>query len=422
MNSTTIDPYEIPPKVDLHKVPSFLFNKDPDGYKRLSEWLYGFYFHQIMAGKEEMLDQIYVKERATAEAMRMALEQTNYLVSMTEGAFAYQVHMAERYKWYSYWEAENVVDMLSQILDHEDQRTKIYDLKNWISLIPTLEKMGVTQDELFGVPLYFEKARNSLPAIKQILGQEGKDRAEEQLHSILKDIADPKISVEKIRDTNFQRMIKLSPRRDVPLANAKVFMIGETDLILIEAVRFQTTAIEYKLKGIVEGFDIRDAASVLSEMNQMVFNSKERRWIQFEKFDTGEYQIVNAEQGKGLQVPSPGYLSKLIMDEVAHSFSLISQMLARGIYPSIPVYEFLSNVRQEDVPALIKRNFRTEANLSEIDRSFQAFYKSSLSEELRQLFPVQELSIMVSWNSSDRMLGIFLNITQKNPEASGFVD
>ncbi|MHA2201807.1 MAG: hypothetical protein ACXABN_18205, partial [Candidatus Thorarchaeota archaeon] len=145
----------------------------------------------------------YYKRRALDHAKFFAIQRLPELKSLTDASFIYLIDEAKRTGWFhsDHIGYDSLDELLTSIVDSDSVSEG--ELSDWKfmanQLMPAAKQFGISPDELLAATCQVKKLRGAVPTCRQILyelemGDKEVDEAEEEIKSVVKWVADPKIT------------------------------------------------------------------------------------------------------------------------------------------------------------------------------------------------------------------------------------
>jgi len=375
------------------------------------------YFHE----QQGRLPKEITLAEIDAKAHLDAVLQTGSLADAFNDATIIQLHNAETEGWMANigeGDLKSVRDLIEVSLHKQIEKDPTggirYEYQKLLSVINVIEGMmlnaatengGLDNDvrkkitesitNMVANPHTVSKMRESAKIVEEIL-QSDADK-EDKLNAsaeVFRDVADAEITFTEFRHKNKIRMRSIG--KVVPdLIPATVYLLTGKELIVIESKGEATTrAVESALRGLTDEFDVRDPASLISQLNAMLFTKGK-----FETFLIDENELV--PNHKGVKLPKQDWFATLAIREASIAKPYVLQM---GIATHIPVYTLYKELSPFNQMQKLSEMFGcedTEENAKNIAQAITDHYQ--MPRGIMEIFPGYEcwLAVMAFPRSID---------------------
>lgn len=197
-----------------------------------------------------------VQERVLTESKWFALNQlTTELPSLIDRTNLYMLMEADQTGWYRQMEYQDLTDLMYSMIDDLDpQSSESYDWKFVVEkLVPAARAFGIKPELLGNATHQISKLRLSVPAARVVLerhtaGDITDAQAREDLKWIVGSVADPRISVTKLRpELEHYRGIRQDADVNV---KGHIYLTGNESAVMMIQIdtRLQLRVIEQRLR------------------------------------------------------------------------------------------------------------------------------------------------------------------------------
>lgn len=337
---------QLPPKINQNKIPDWLINSNyPEAEQDIKQWYESYFFWRKWDGKEETVTELRVRARAIAEAKFETLQQTNSLAKKSEKSALLQLYEAKKTGWFSYInEIEDVKELLEQVLEENieagargGQRYELEFIIN--SLLPVMEKLGISAGTIIGSQGGMTKAQLLVPTARQLLRQENQEQAYEEIVELMEAVGDPNITKAAFKEIIREKYDKSKPE-PIKAVQAEVYLVPNAEIIVIESNRSHTMAIERALSGIAEGFQIRDAFTLVRSISRRLLPKRN----ELHKCIVAGGKFIENENG--YDIPSPDAFQLLIIEELVHNRHTLNLLIEHNIEAQIMIYPIQKVIRK----------------------------------------------------------------------------
>ena len=328
----------LPKKISENQIPRWVTDANyPDSERDIKEWYESYYFWRKWDGREDTIADLRVRARAIAESKFEALQQTNVLSKKSEKSALLQLYEAKKTGWFSYInEIEDVRELLEQVLEENieagasgGQRYELEFIIN--SLLPVMEQLGISAGSIIGSQGGMTKAQLLVPTARQLLKQEDKEDAYKQIVELMESVGDPNVTKSAFKSL-IQQKYKESKPVKVDIVPAEVFLIPDAEIIVIESDRAHTMAIERALSGIVDGFQIRDAFTLIRTISRRLLPRRN----ELHKCIVAEGRFV--EDPDGFDIPTPDAFQLLVIEELVHNRHTLNILVENDLEATIMIF------------------------------------------------------------------------------------
>ena len=400
---------ELPEKVSKRSIPRWVKDYDyPERAEEIVSWLVSTIFWNVWEGKEPELAEPYVLERAVAEAHMQAVENTSDLEQSSHQATMSIVYTISTNEWQRFAEYDDLLAFLDDRLigyelrmeerGGEEYPGSFYEVKNLMWVIKYLEQLGVPKEKVLGIRHNLSKAKTASGEMKKIASADISEKEKsEALLDVLDDVVNPEITVKDYRDKNKTRSIEQA-KAHLPL-NGDIYMVQGMEMVVIESPdRGSTKAIELSLNGLVDGWNIRDGASMVRHLSERVYTKQKFKPARI-KYD-GDNPVFKWGDG-GYPMPTKEHLEVMILEEMGRGQRLIEQAQVAEGWCWLPLYNVGRGIKQTDLTEWISERFifkpkRDLTAFKVLKEAVEKYY--SLPEDL-QLYYDTAPKIHLTWMS-----------------------
>ena len=398
---------QLPERINFKVIPDFFTQNVPDRQQKMEAWLVSFYFWTRWETREDELEDTKLRMRAIAESKIQALDNALELQQVSEETALSLLVDANQENWYRYAEVNDLYEFLHDKLDQymetqESQRAQgrnvhlggISEISSLIKIISLMINLGVPKDKIIPIRHNLSKAREAVKPLTDIANNEelsDKDRRGKMVE-ILKQVADPDTSVSQFRQSQRGRDLAAVSGR-LPI-DGMVSVLRDGEFLFIRSPdSSMTRAIQYSLKGLVNGWHVTDAVTLATEITDQI-STKDKLKATKIVLEAGKARFVQV--GEGQLMPTPERFKDIVMAEIGRSIPLIDQALGKMSQIWLPVYSFgPKHTSGTQAAKYVQDRFmfssRRENALPYLNTAVQDFYE--LPNELEKLYKIHQPQI-----------------------------
>jgi hypothetical protein len=338
----------------------------PERGEDITKELVSYYFWERWKDKEDELADVYVLDRAMAEAHFDAVENASDLEMATHQATMYLIYNISEKDWHKYGEYDDLVMLLQDKLQGYEERAEergaddlpgsYYELNGLMDTVQYLEQLGVPKEKVLGIRHNISKAREAQKVMKKVREADISDKEKkESLEEILEDVVNPRVSLREYRRKNKNRSIQQA--KALPAMQGSIYLVQGMELAVIESPDSGSTkAIELSLNGLVDGWGIRDGARLIQYLTEKVYTKGKFRESRIIYTDTNKPYFKMGDGG--YPMPTPNHLKTIIMEKLGADQLLIEQVLEGSDICWLPLYNITNNIKQSELKSWITNSFK----------------------------------------------------------------
>jgi hypothetical protein len=383
-------------------LPRFMYERYKGMETDIIDFYRSLYFYERWNKEEQNIAETSALADIDAKAHLDSILQTGSLSDAFNDATIIQLHNAETEGWMANigeGDLKSVRDLIEVSLSKQIEKDPTggtrYEYQKLLQVINVIEGMmlnaasenggldNATREKITrsitGMvtnPHTRSKMRESAKVVEVILQSDAdKEDKLDMAAEVFHDVANSEVTFTEFREKNKGRMRKAG--KTVPdLIPATIYLLSGKELIVIESTNEATTrAVESALRGLTSEFDVRDPASLISQLNDTLFTKG--------KYDTyliDENELVSNR--KGVKLPKPDHFHTLIVREASIAKPYIEQIapkqsrisvfnLYRNLSPFNPIERLCamfdveeSEENAKNIAMVISEHYKIPADIS----------------------------------------------------------